>query len=146
MKNETQAKEEGQIVTAEEYELVQLMKDKKLTEEDFDFLLTLKDSNFTIKDIKELKRLQEIKKEDKQRNRLYTINNNKRKITFLERDIKHKQGQISCGVCSEKHENYLEDKKPLFMLDNDIDEINAQIEQLKEVNELTQKEYDDNRD
>ncbi len=95
---------------------------------------------------KEIMRLREIKKEDKQRNRLYTIESNKRRITYGEREIKHKQEQIDKGKSLEKHANYFDGKKPLFMVQNDIEEILNQMKQLKEINELAQKEYDDNRD
>ena len=91
---------------------------------------------------KQILRLRQIKKEDKQRNRRETIKINDRKIKYAEREILHKRGQIGKNVCVEKHDGYLGDLKPLFMLECDIEEITAQIEQLKEVNKAIKEEYD----
>ena len=78
----------------------------------------------------------------KQKNRLETIKGNTRRIKHFGRSIIHKKQQIKDETCVEKHEGYIGDIKPLFMLDNEIEEINAQIEQLKEINKATQEEYD----
>ncbi len=93
---------------------------------------------------KEILRLRTIKKEDKQRNRLETIKMGERRIRYAEREIEHKQEQIDKGTSLEKHENYFDGKKPIFMLINDIEETKVQIEQLKEQNKYAQKEYDEN--
>ena len=133
-------------VSKEDFELVQLIKERKLDKDDFSFLFTLKDGGYTEKDIKDLKRLRDIKHEDKQRNRLETIEQNNRKIKYAEREIEHRQSQIDKRISLEKHENYIDGKKPLFVLQSDIDETYNQIDQLKEVNKYAQKEYDDNQD
>ena len=91
---------------------------------------------------KEILRLRAIKKEDKQRNRLETIKMGERRIRYAEREILHKEAQIDKGESLEKHENYFDGKKPIFMLINDIEETKVQITQLKEVNKFAQEEYD----
>ena len=91
---------------------------------------------------KEILRLRAIKKEDKQRNRLETIKMGERRIRYAEREIEHRQDQIEKGESHKKHENYIDGKKPNFILINDIEETKVQIAQLKEVNKYAQKEYD----
>ena len=89
-----------------------------------------------------LLRLRDIKKEEMQKNRLDTIKMNTRRIGHYERVIEDKQNQVNKKDSQEKHENYLDGKKPLFMLQNEIEELEANIEQLKEINKNNQEEYD----
>ena len=91
---------------------------------------------------KQILRLRQISKEDKQRGRLESIKSNKRRITYAEREIEHRQDQIKTGISLEKHENYFDGKKPLFVLQSDIDETTNQIEQMKEIIKAAQEEYD----
>ena len=80
--------------------------------------------------------------EDKQRGRLQTIKVNKRNIKAKDREIIYKRNQLKEKKSVEKHEAFLDGKKPLFMLESDIDRINEEIEQLKEINDFAQEEYD----
>lgn len=122
-------------------------KTRKISEEDFALLSVLKEKNINIEELKELDRLREIKLEDKQHARLETIKINNRRIKAFERLVKYKKDQIKSNVSLEKHEQSFDEKKPIFMLENEIEESEAQIEQFKELNKLTQEEYDkDDRD
>ncbi|MCH7535201.1 MAG: hypothetical protein IH948_05565 [Bacteroidetes bacterium] len=48
-------------------------------------------------------------------------------------------------VSLEKEEGFLDNKKPIFMLKNEIEQTEAHIEELNEVNEATQQEYDNSK-
>ena len=93
-------------------------------------------------DYKLLQRIKAVTLEDKQNLRLENIEINKRKINQFKRLIKHKEDQIYKKESLEKHEGYLDDKKPLFMLQNEIEEIQAQINQLERANKNSKEEYD----
>ncbi len=129
-------------VSKEEYELISVM--KRFTKDDFDLLSTIKENDFTLKDVKDLERTRTITNENKQRNRLDTIKNNNLMIRQQERAIEYKQGQVDKKESLEKEEKYIDGKKPIYMITNEIEQIQAHVEQLKEVNTATQKEYDDN--
>ncbi len=112
-----------------------------------DFLLiqkikNLKEKGFTDEDILQLDRNKEISKEEKQRGRQIAIEINKRRIKHYKRTIEHKTDQIYKKTPLEKHEGYKDELKPFFMLQNEIEEIEAQIEQMEEVNIAAQEEHD----
>ncbi len=130
-------------VSKEEYELINVM--KRFTKEDFDLLSTIKENDFTLKDIKDLERTRVITNENKQRTRLDTIKNNNLMIKHQERAIEYKQGQVDKKESLEKEEKYIDGKKPIYMIINEMEQIQAHVEQLKEVNTATQKEYDDGK-
>ena len=130
-------------VSKEEYELISVM--KRFTKDDFDLLSTIKENDFTLKDVKDLERTRTITNENKQRNRLDTIKNNNLMIRQQERAIEYKQGQVDKKESLEKEEKYIDGKKPIYMITNEIEQIQAHVEQLKEVNTATQKEYDDGK-
>ncbi len=129
-------------VSKEEYELINVM--KRFTKDDFNLLSTIKENDFTLKDVKDLERTRTITNENKQRNRLDTIKNNNLMIKQQERAIEYKQGQVDKKESLEKEEKYIDNKKPIYMITNEIEQIQAHVKQLKEVNTATQKEYDDN--
>jgi len=54
------------------------------------------------------------------------------RIVQREREIEYKQSQIDSGKSLEKHDNFLDGIKPLFMLKNDLEDINADVAQMKE--------------
>ncbi len=130
-------------VSKEEYELINVM--KRFTKDDFNLLSTIKENDFTLKDVKDLERTRTITNENKQRNRLDTIKNNNLMIRQQERAIEYKQGQVDKKESLEKEEKYIDGKKPIYMITNEIEQIQAHVEQLKEVNTATQKEYDDGK-
>ncbi len=130
-------------VSKEEYELINVM--KRFTKEDFDLLSTIKENDFTLKDIKDLERTRVITNENKQRTRLDTIKNNNLMIKHQERAIEYKQGQVDKKESLEKEEKYIDGKKPIYMIINEMEQIQAHVKQLKEVNTATQKEYDDGK-
>ncbi len=93
-------------------------------------------------DKKLLERIKATTPEDKQRQRLDTIKGNERRVIQFGRMIKDKQEQIEDKVYKEKSETYIDGAKPDFILQNEIEDIEAHIEQLKEVTKKTQEEYD----
>ena len=103
-----------------------MKKEIKISEEDFKILQRVKETNL----------------EDKQRNRLDTIKANKRRVVQFGRMIKDKKEQIKDKIYKEKSETYIDGAKPDFILQNEIEDIQAHIEQLKEVTKKTQEEYD----
>lgn len=101
-----------------------------------------KENKVSDEDFALLQRIKGVTPEIKQKNRLETIKGNTRRIKHFKRTIEHKKLQITDKTSVEKHEGYIGDIKPLFMLENEIEELEAQIEQLKEINKLTKEEYD----
>jgi len=121
------------------------MEDVKVTEEEFKLvsqIRNLKEKGFTTDDILQLNRNKEISKENIQKARKETISGNTRRIKHYNRSIVHKREQVATGGLKEKHEGYIDDKKPVFMLENEIEEIEANIVQMNEINKLAQEEYD----
>ena len=117
----------------------------KVNEQEFKLvqqIRNLKEKGFTEEDILQLDRNKEISKENLQRARKDTIIVNTRRIRHYKRSIDHKRMQVKTNNIVEKEEAYLEDKKPAFMLENEIEEQAANIEQLEEINKLAQEEYD----
>ena len=100
-----------------------------------------KTKKVTEKDYAALQRIKAYSEEDKQRNRLETIETNSRHIKHMERARDHKKGQVKEGVSVEVHPGY-KDFKPIFMLENEVEEIQSQIEQIKKINKTAQEEYD----
>ena len=117
----------------------------KVTEKEFNLIKqirNLKEQGFTDEDILQLDRNKEISKENLQKMRIDTIKQNKGQITHFGRSIEHKKQQLKDQTSVEKHEGYIGDIKPLFMLENEIEVLEANIEQFKEVNKSAQEEYD----
>ena len=102
----------------------------------------LKEKGFTDDDILQLDRNKAITKENMQKARLDTIKINTRRIKHYKRSIANKQEQIDKKKPIEKEEAYIGEIKPFFMLQNELEEIAANIEQLEEINKLAQEEYD----
>lgn len=102
----------------------------------------LKEKGFTDDDILQLDRNKEINKENMQKMRLDTIKQNTTTIKHYGRTITHKKQQIKDETSVEKHEGYIEEIKPLFMLENEIEILETNIEQLKEISKSAQEEYD----
>ncbi len=117
----------------------------KVTEKEFSLvkqIRNLKEKGFTDEDILQLDRNKEINKESMQKMRSETIKGNIRTIKHYGRSIAHKRQQLKDETSVEKHEGYIGDIKPLFMLDNEIEVLEANIGQLEEVNKAAQEEYD----
>ncbi len=93
------------------------------------------------KDYAILQTIKAISKEDKQRTRLESIKINNMKLKQKEREVKYKRRQLEKNEPLEKHEDFIDGKKPLFMLESDIDLIQYDINQLKESNKVIQEEY-----
>jgi len=124
------------------------MKRFKVDEQDFLFIQkikNLKGKGFTDEDILQLDRNKEISQENMQKARLQTIKLNNLNIKIKQREIEYKRSQLKKRTSLEKHIDFLDEKKPLFMLENDIDKLNLEIEQINEIKDLTQGEYDANR-
>ena len=96
----------------------------------------------TEEEYKYLQRMKNITKEDKQNNRLETIKINEMKIKHQQRVIDFKKGQIENKTSLEKEEAYLDNIKPFYMLQNEIEILENQNQQLEEINKSIQEEYD----
>ncbi len=117
----------------------------KVNESEFNLIQqirNLKAKGFTDEDILQLDRNKEINKENIQKARKETIEINTRRNKHYRRSIEHKKQQMTDKTSVEKHEGYIGDIKPLFMLENEIEEIEANIKQNEEINKLAQEEYD----
>jgi len=117
----------------------------KVNEQEFKLvqqIRNLKQKGFTDEDILQLDRNKETGKEEKQKNRLDTLALNKLRITQWSRAVEHKNNQISNRKSLEVDEKYLDKTKPIFIIENEVDEINAQLEKTKELNKVIQEEYD----
>jgi len=93
-------------------------------------------------DYKLVQRLKTIHKEDKQYNRLRSIEFNGLMIKRKEREIVFKQNQLQDGISLEKKEEFVDGKKPLFMLESDIESIEHDIKGLRDITKAAQEEYD----
>ena len=102
----------------------------------------LKEKGFTDDDILQLDRNKEISKETMQKTRFETIILTTRRIKQVKRDIEYKRMQIKEKKSLEKDDRYVDGKKPFFMLQNDIEETEANIEQMEESIKTIQEEYD----
>lgn len=117
----------------------------KVTKEEFNLISqirNLKEKGITEDDILQLDRNKEISKENIQKVRLDTIKGNTARIKHFNRTIEHKKQQLLDSTSVEKHEGYIGEVKPLFMLENEIEVLEANIEQFEEINKLAQEEYD----
>ncbi|KKL25566.1 hypothetical protein LCGC14_2404020 [marine sediment metagenome] len=107
----------------------------------------LKEKGFTDEDILQLDRSKDITKENIQKARLDGIEINKMQIKIKEREIAYKKAQLEKKESLEKHDDFVDGKKPLFMLESDIEKIQFDLLQIEEINEATQEEYDkDNKE
>ena len=99
----------------------------------------------TEEEYKQIQRMKGLTEENKQKNRLDTIKNNNLMIKHIGRAIEYKRSQIDKKASLEKEDKIIDGKKPIYMLTNECEQIEAHIEQLKEVNEATQAEYDNSK-
>ena len=117
----------------------------KVNEQEFKLvqqIRNLKEKGLTDEDILQLDRNKEISKENMQKTRLDTIKITIRRIKQVKRDIEYKRMQIKENKSLEKDDRYVDGKKPFFILENDIEETEANIRQMEESIELIQGEYD----
>ena len=129
MSKEKLLKGELRSVSNSDYKLIQQIRN-------------LREKGFSDEDILQLDRNKEISNEEKQRGRQIAIEINKRRIRQLIRLIEHKRVQVKDKTSLEMNGDYKDGLKPIFMIENEIEDIEANIEQLKEVNKSTQEEYD----
>ena len=94
----------------------------------------------TEKEYNIIRTVQNATPEDKKRQRLETIKVNKRRITQFQRMIDDKKDQIEKEQWREKSESCVVGVKPGFLLQNEIEDIGAHIEKLKEINENTKND------
>lgn len=105
-------------------------------------LRNLKEKGFTDEDILQLDRSKAITKENMQKMRLDTIEMQEMRIKQQEREIRYKQEQLDKKEPLEKHDDFFDGKKPLFMLESDIEKIKHEIKQGKEGIKIIKEEYD----
>ena len=72
-----------------------------------------------------------------------TIATNELRVRQFQRMIEDKKDQIETKIYREKSENYIDGAKPDFILQNEIEDIEAHIEGLKDVIENTKKAKND---
>ena len=84
-------------------------------------------------DFAKLQQVKAIEKEDLQHGRLRTIEQHSIQIRMKNREIDFKKKQKKDGESVEKHDAFIDGKKPLFMLDSDIERINFDIDSYIEV-------------
>ena len=116
-------------VNEQEYQLIQQIRN-------------LKEKGFTDEDILQLDRNKEISKENMQKMRLETIKMQEMAIRQKEREIKYKKDQLYKKESLEKHDDFFDGKKPLFMLESDIEKIEYEIRGIKESIKTIQEESD----
>lgn len=109
-----------------------------LTDEEYQFLLGNEASTFKSAKLRE----QDLSKENMSYQRKVQLRRNKTMIEQCKRERDFKQGQIDKKELVESHEGYKEKIKPVFFLQNEIDQINLKIEELMEQNENIEKEME----
>ena len=116
----------------------------KIDEKEYQFLQkvrNLKAKGFTEEDILQLDRLKEISKEVKQKERLIQTEQYEIQIKIKQREIDFKKRELEKSESLEKHEAFTDGKKPLFMLESDIDKLEFEIKGYKELSKLAKEEY-----
>ena len=78
----------------------------------------------------------------RERQRKILMDANSKKITQHNREIDYKQNQLNTKIVTEKHDSFVDGKKPLFYLQNDIEDIKAEIKELEFSNLRLKEEYD----
>lgn len=104
-----------------------------------------KTEKVSAKDYAILQTIKAIDQEDKQRARLRAIKQDELHIKIKEREIKYKQEQLANKTPLEKNEEFLDGKKPLFMLESDIDQIEFQIEDMRSRIKTTKEAYEEDK-
>ena len=122
-----------------------MRKELKVNEQEFKLvqqIRNLKEKGFTDDDILQLDRNKEIGKENMQKMRLDTIEMQEMRIKQQQREVKYKQEQLDKKESLEKHDDFFDGKKPLFMLESDIEKIEYEIKQSKEGIKSIKEEYE----
>jgi len=94
------------------------------------------------KDLLRLQRMDALSDEDKQTLRLKNIKTYERQIDQIKRELEFKEEQIKTNILLETHDGFVNKKKPIFFLKNEIDNGKAHVEQLEEQIKGAQEEYD----
>ena len=136
-------------VNREEYDIIQKLKriqgkiknKQELTEEEYLFLLPREEYS-TLKSAKI--REDSLNKENMQYQRKVQFKRNEVKIKQIEREIKFKKTQIENQEWQESSENFVMKAKPEFYLQNEIDEIEIRMDELKEQNKTINEEIKKN--
>ena len=102
----------------------------------------LKEKGITDEDILQLDRNKAINKENMQKMRIETIEMQELRIKQQKREIKYKRDQLDKEEPLEKHDDFFDGKKPLFMLESDIEKIEHEIKQGQEGIKALKEEYD----
>jgi len=80
-----------------------------------------------------------LEKENRVAQRESEIGFSRIKIRNMERVVEHKQGQIQSGELSEVCKDFIDERKPVFWLENEIDEIQFRIsEERKKISRMEQ--------
>ena len=80
-------------------------------------------------DFELLERWKKIAQDDKKHQRELSISHNQRKMRTIQREVVFKKDQVASGISLEKDERYVSGLKPLWFLENEIDEMNAILDQ-----------------
>ena len=101
-----------------------------------------KTERVTKKDKIRLERMDSLSEEDKQYQRLKNIEQYEIQAKIKQREIDYKKAQIKNGESLEKHESFVDGKKPMFMLESDIDKLEFEINGLRDVIKSSREEYE----
>ncbi len=101
-----------------------------------------KTEKITKKDKLMLDRMNSLSENDLQYQRLKNIEQYELQKKFKNREIDFKKEQIKKGESLEKHESFVDGKKPLFMLESDIERIYFEIGSLDDMIKGAREEYE----
>ena len=102
----------------------------------------IKTRKVTEKEYIQIKRLNSIKKVDKQHFRTQEIKRNEMLVRAKTSEIRFKQDQLTKKESLETHDSFTDGKKPLFMLQAEIEQIKFEIDGTKEIIKHLKEEYE----
>jgi len=94
------------------------------------------------KDKLRLERMDTLSEDDLQYQRLKSIKQYEIEIKIRQREIEYKKVQLEKKESLEKHEAFLDGRKPLFMLESEIDKINFDIQGFEDMIKGAREEYE----
>lgn len=96
----------------------------------------------TEEEYKQIQHQKEINIENLQKDREIGIKTNKMRIIQMTRELEYRKDQIKKEVSLEKHEDFVDGKKPLFFIQNEIDNAQMNLERLTESTKELEEEYE----
>ena len=103
----------------------------KVTEEEYKLLLKYKNKE------------EELYKEQLEYNREFSLKMNNLRLKQKEREKEFKESELKGGII-EKHPDFKNDTKPKFFIENDIDQLDLEIWQIKDsIKKIEEKKAED---